>query len=232
MHSVEYLKRIACREALSYIRDGQVVGLGSGTTMRMFIQMLSNRIKNEGLNVIAIPTSSDVEILVQEMGIASATLNEYPSPDIAVDGADCVGPDLNLIKGGGGALTREKIVDYSAGKYIIVVDETKVRNNVFSVPVPIEVLPFAWRRVMVELRSLVNSSSLRTSTRGRLGPVITDNGNYIIDAEVIDTGTPPEEVEIALKRIPGVVENGIFAVKKPSIVVVGTQQGVKMLSRR
>ena len=128
MNKVLTKKLNAARKALDYIRDGYVIGLGSGTTMYLFTELLAESIKKNGYELYVIPTSVDMELKAKQLGLNVVNLNDYPEPDIAVDGADVVDRDLNLIKGGGGALTREKIIDYWANRLIIIADETKINR--------------------------------------------------------------------------------------------------------
>lgn len=229
--SKEALRKRAVRAALRYIKDGIILGLGSGTTMRLFTEMLAKKIRDEDLDIRVIPTSSDAELYALKQGLKVVSLNEYPLPDLAIDGADVVDHDLNLVKGGGGALTREKIVDYSAKEYIIVVDKYKLVDNIFSHKIPVEVLPFSWKNVLLKLsNTLGRECELRMSTAGKLGPVITDNGNYVLDI-LIKNKNNPQELEKLIKQIPGVIEVGIFSLKKPKEVIVGVEKGILSLRK-
>ena len=216
------MKRKAAIEALKLVSDGMVIGLGSGTTINIFLKLLYEKIKREELDIYFVPTSTDVETALLNYGLNIVTLNEYPEPSIAIDGADAVTKTLDLIKGGGGALTREKIVDYSSKEYYIIVDETKIFDNLYKHFIPLEVLPFAWKRVLKDLKEMFNvSGNLRICGKGKLGPVITDNGNYIIDI-YYNNKTDPSSLEIELNIIPGILENGIFSRKKPKKIIVGS----------
>lgn len=229
--SKEVLRKLAVQAALRHVRDGTILGLGSGTTMRLFTEMLAKKVRDEGLDIKVIPTSSDAELHALKLGLKVASLNEYPSPDLAIDGADVVDQDLNLVKGGGGALTREKIVDYSAKEYIIVIDKYKLVDNIFSHKIPVEVLPFSWKSVLLKLSNILSTEcELRMSTSGKLGPVITDNGNYVLDIRV-ENKNNPKELEKLIKQIPGVIEVGIFSLKKPKEVIVGAEKGVFYLRK-
>ncbi len=218
-------KELVGRKAAELVKDGMVLGLGSGTTVAEFVKSLGERVREEGLIVYVVPTSLDSEIMAVEYGLHVVTLTEYPEPDLAVDGADEVDPYKNLIKGGGGAMTREKIVDYAAKRLVIIVDEGKlVKNLCEKKPIPIEVLSFSWKCVMKKLEKLGGSASLRLCGGGKLGPIVTDNGNLIIDYRP-KGGFDAKALNQALKDIPGVVETGLFTGDKVDTVMVGYRNG-------
>ncbi|ACS89958.1 MULTISPECIES: ribose-5-phosphate isomerase RpiA [Thermococcus] len=227
---MEELKKLAAKEALRYIDDDMIIGLGTGSTTAYFIQMLGKKLMTEELeDVYGIPTSHQSRLLALESGIPVVTLDEVDAIDIAVDGADEVDPHLNLIKGRGAALTMEKIIEYRAGTFIVLVDESKLVEYLGQrVPVPIEVIPAAWRAIKEELEVFNATAELRMGVK-KDGPVITDNGNFILDAKFIKI-EDPLDMEIELNNIPGVVENGIFA-DIADIILVGTKEGVKKLER-
>ena len=220
------LKTLVAKRALEYVKDGMVLGLGSGTTVAEFIKLLGKRIKEMDWKIWAIPTSLDSEILALRNGLHIVTLDEYPEPDLAVDGADEVDPHKNLIKGGGGAMLREKIVDYASKRLIIIVDESKlVKGLCEKRPIPLEVLPFAWRYVIHTLSKNGSRAILRPSGGGKIGPIVTDNGNLIIDyfpGRIIEN---PKEIETFLKNIPGILETGIFLGEKVWRVLVSYKSG-------
>ncbi|MCD6140633.1 MAG: ribose-5-phosphate isomerase RpiA [Thermococcus sp.] len=227
---MEKLKKLVAKEALRYIDDDMIIGLGTGSTTAYFIQMLGKKLMTEELEeVYGIPTSHQSRLLALESGIPVVTLDEVDAIDIAVDGADEVDPHLNLIKGRGAALTMEKIIEYRAGTFIVLVDESKLVEYLGQkMPVPIEVIPAAWRAIKEELEVFNATADLRMGVK-KDGPVITDNGNFILDAKFIKI-EDPLDMEIELNNIPGVVENGIFA-DIADIVLVGTKEGVKKLER-
>lgn len=227
---MEKLKKLVAKEALRYIDDDMIIGLGTGSTTAYFIQMLGKKLMTEELeDVYGIPTSHQSRLLALESGIPVVTLDEVDAIDIAVDGADEVDPHLNLIKGRGAALTMEKIIEYRAGTFIVLVDESKLVEYLGQkMPVPIEVIPAAWRAIKEELEVFNATAELRMGVK-KDGPVITDNGNFILDAKFIKI-EDPLDMEIELNNIPGVVENGIFA-DIADIVLVGTKEGVKKLER-
>jgi len=221
------LKKLVGHEAAKLVNDGDVVGLGTGSTTHYFIEELGERIKKEELKIMGIPTSYQSFFLAQKSGIPLTTLEEH-NLDLAVDGADEVDPHLNLIKGGGAAHTLEKIVDASADKFVVVVDESKMVEKLGAFPVPVEIIPQALRVVEEQIKNMGGAPDLRMAQR-KDGPVITDNGNLVVD---IDFGLieEPRQLEIKLNSIPGVVENGIFSGIADE-VMVGTKKGVDVLKR-
>lgn len=226
---MEELKKAVAKEALSFVDDDMVIGLGTGSTTAYFIKLLGELIREEELEVYGIPTSHQSRLLAIESGIPVISLDETDAIDIAVDGADEVDPNLNLIKGRGAALTMEKIVEYRAGTFIVLVDESKLVERLGEkMPVPIEVIPAAWRAIAEELEVFNARAELRMGVK-KDGPVITDNGNFILDAK-FERIEDPLDMEIELNTIPGVVENGIFA-DIADVVLVGTRDGVKKLER-
>lgn len=224
---MDNLKKAAAESACRLIEDGVVVGLGTGSTVAYLIEELSRRIADNGLNIVCIPTSRGTELLAREKNIPLATLEDYQKVDIAIDGADQVSRSLDLIKGGGAAHTREKIIASLADKFVVIVDERKLSEDL-SIPVPIEVLPFSWKAVAQKLEGIGAKPLLRYGL-GKAGPVITDNGNYIIDAD-FGVIKDPEELEDRINIIKGVVENGIFPGMTDE-VHVGTKSGVKILEK-
>lgn len=206
--------------AADRIQSGMVVGLGTGSTAAYMIQALGERIKAGGLKDIkGVTTSFQGEVLARQYGVPLTTLDEIVSIDIAIDGADEVDPQLNLIKGGGAAHTREKIVDYLAKQFIVVVDSSKLVDKLGSTfRVPIEVLPMAITPVMRAVEKLGGFPELRMGIR-KAGPVITDQGNLVLDVK-FDSIDNPGELEKTLNNIPGVLENGLF-VGVTDLVLVG-----------
>ncbi|AMM54883.1 ribose-5-phosphate isomerase RpiA [Pyrococcus kukulkanii] len=228
--NVEDMKKAVAKEALRYIEDDMVIGLGTGSTTAYFIQFLSEKIqKGELEEIYGVPTSYQAKILAMEYGVPVVSLDQVDAIDVAVDGADEVDPNLNLIKGRGAALTMEKIIEYRAGTFIVLVDETKLVDYLCQkMPVPIEVIPAAWKAILEEL-SIFNAEAELRMGKKKDGPVVTENGNFIIDAK-FQRIEDPLDMEIELNTIPGVVENGIFA-DIADIVLVGTKEGVKKMER-
>lgn len=219
------LKKDAGYKAAEYVKDGDVLGLGTGSTTHYFIEAVGKRIAEEGISVMGIPTSFQSLLLAKEWNIPITSLEENDI-DLAVDGADEVDGDFNLIKGGGAAHTREKIVDYAAKKFYVIVDESKYVDSLGAFPVPVEVIPEASRTVMQALEDMGANPEIRMAER-KDGPVITDNGNFVIDAK-FEKIESPAHLEIDLNTIPGVVENGIFS-NMVDKVIMGTKDGVKEL---
>lgn len=220
----EHLKKIAAEEAVEEVQNGMVIGLGTGTTVYYALLKLGVMVRN-GLNIIGIPTSAGTEKIASEQGITLATLADHPTIELTIDGADEVDPHLNLIKGGGAALVREKIIANASRRIIIVVDETKVSQVLgTSFALPVEIVQFEWEATQRLVNEMCGNSDLRG---GIHNPLITDNGNYILDCHFQGIHEP-EKVEILLNNIPGVVENGIF-VKRADKVIIGTTEGIKYL---
>jgi len=215
-------KANAARKALEFVREDMVVGLGSGSTAAIFIEMLGVK----GLDVACVPTSFDARALALRAGLRLVGLDEVNRIDVAVDGADLVDPKHNLIKGMGGALAREKVVDYLAKKFVCVVDSSKIRPD-FRGIVPVEVIPFAARPVADAIAKEWGAKVCLRCGSGKCGPLLTDNGNWILDAE-FGKVLKPAELECGLQLIPGVVANGIFTRNKP-LVVVGEKEGANVL---
>lgn len=199
-------KRAAGESAASLIKDGMVVGLGTGSTVAWTIRKAGEMVA-AGLDILGVPTSYQAEALAIESGIRLTTLSQHPVLDLAIDGADQVDADLFAIKGGGAAHTREKVVACSARKFVIVADESKYAEKL-SHPVPVEVLPFAAKLVEGRLKELGGVPVLRLG-KMKDGPVITDNGNFVMDVDfgaIVD----PAGLAARLCGIPGLVEHGIF----------------------
>lgn len=226
----EWAKRRVALEAVKHVQDGFVVGLGTGSTAAYAIEEMGEKIKREGLRILGVPTSHQAMMLAVRCGVPVTTLNEHPDIDLAIDGADQLDRELNLIKGGGGALTREKIVASAAKQLVIVADETKLVEKLgTNQPVPVEVLPFAVQAVMVRMEELGGKPVLREGKR-KAGPVVTDNGNFIVD---VDFGpiSALKELDAQLRLIPGVIETGLF-VGMADIVYLGKPDGVLRLEKK
>ncbi|GAB4311062.1 MAG: ribose-5-phosphate isomerase RpiA [Methanobacteriaceae archaeon] len=219
------LKRITGYEAAKQVKDGDVVGLGTGSTTHYFINQLGERIIHEEIEILGIPTSYQSFFIARDSGIPLTTLEEHDI-DIAVDGADEVDPDFNLIKGGGAAHTLEKVVDNAARRFIVIVDESKMVEELGNFPVPVEVIPQALKVVEKDLMELDGIPSLRMAQR-KDGPVVTDNGNFVIDTK-FEKINEPTQLEMDINNIPGVLENGIFS-DMVDEVIVGTSKGIKRL---
>ena len=227
---IQTQKQKAALEAVKHVKDGYIVGLGSGSTAAFAIEALGERIKHENLHIMGVPTSYQAFLLAVECKIPITTLDEHPVIDITIDGADQFTPELFLIKGGGAALAREKIVASATKLNIIIADEAKKvkllgENNQF---VPVEVLPFALPIVKETIIAMGGKPVVREG-KGKLGPTITDNGNAIIDAyfgEIVN----PAELAVKVKMIPGVVETGFF-IGLTDIVYIGTNSTVERFAK-
>jgi ribose 5-phosphate isomerase A len=200
-------KRAVGIAASRMVVSGMVVGLGTGSTVAYTIKELGRRVREEGLDILGVVTSYQSEMLAIEAGIPLATLAQHPELDIAIDGADQIDSKLYAIKGGGAAHTREKIVSASAKCFLVVVDESKTSTQL-NKTVPVEVLPFAKTLVIKKIKELGGKPDLRLAMR-KDGPVITDNGNFVLD---VDFGVinDPDDLSLRLSSIPGVVEHGVF----------------------
>jgi ribose 5-phosphate isomerase A len=217
---VKLMKQEVGRAAANRVQSGTVVGLGTGSTTAFAIQFLGERLKSGELQDIkGVPTSFQASVLAKQYGIPLTTLDDITKIDIAIDGADEVDPQKNLIKGGGAAHTREKIVDSLADLFIVVVDSSKLVDQLGTTfPLPLEVLPVAIAPVTRAVEKLGGTPELRMAVK-KDGPVITDQGNMIIDVK-FDAITNPAELEKTLNNIPGVLDNGLF-VGVADLILIG-----------
>ncbi len=219
-------KRAAGEAALQYVPDGALVGLGTGSTVKYFLLALGEKVK-AGFRVQGIPTSLETARLATDLNIPVLPYEGDWQLDLAIDGADQVDPHFQLIKGGGGALLREKIVASAARQFIVVVDEAKcVPVLGMPMPVPVEVIPFGWPNTQRQIQALGWASRLREKDNHVFR---TDEGNVILDVQ-IDRIEDPGTVEAQLNGIPGVVENGLF-VNRTSMVIVGGTGGIQIKER-
>ena len=223
--SLDSLKKAAAFRAVEFIRDGMVVGLGTGTTAKHMIIALGDKVRS-GMKLRGVPTSTETAALATQAGIPLIDSENRWEIDVAIDGADQVDPDFNLIKGGGGALLKEKIVAASAKQFIVMVDYTKQVSVLGgSFPLPIEVIPFGWGSTAREIEALTGSPVVLRERDG--APYKTENSHFIVDVH-IDRIDQPGELETALNLIPGVVETGLF-VGRTNVLIIGTPQGVRTL---
>ncbi len=206
--STEQLKREAAAEALKLVEDGMRLGLGTGSTARHFVDLLGERVK-QGLRVICVPTSEVTAAQAQSLGIPLTTLDETPELDLTIDGADELDAQLRLIKGGGAALLREKIVAAASRRMVVIADISKQVDVLGAYPLPIEVNPFGLRVThrLVQQACGIDAVHLRTTNAGKA--LLTDGGHFILDAH-LGSIADPEALDLALHRIPGVVEHGLF----------------------
>jgi ribose 5-phosphate isomerase A len=215
-------KELAGRAAAQLVHDNQIVGLGTGSTAYFAILALGERVK-AGLTITGIPTSNATADLARSVGIALTTLDKNPEIDIVIDGADEIDPQLNLIKGGGGALLREKVIASASKKMVVIADSTKVVEHLGKFPLPVEIVSFAQAVVEKKIASLGASIKLRTRKDG--GVFITDNGNPILDCTFGKIEDPPTLAR-TLSEIPGVVEHGLF-INLASVALVGKGNSVE-----
>ncbi|MEJ2242826.1 MAG: ribose-5-phosphate isomerase RpiA [Candidatus Bathyarchaeota archaeon] len=224
----EAKKRVA-KEAAKHVEDGFVIGLGSGSTAAYVINEIGLMKKQDRLKVLGVPSSSQAMMLAVKSGIPLTTLDEHPNLDLTIDGADEIDNKLDMIKGGGGALTKEKIVASAAKQVIIVADETKLVEKLGTTfRLPIEVLPFALTTVMNRIRELGGKPSLREG-KNKVGAVVTDNGNYILDVE-FGPIEKAAELNRKLKFIPGLIETGLF-LNIADLIYIGKKEGIVKLKK-
>jgi ribose 5-phosphate isomerase A len=217
---------VAGERAVEFIRDGMVVGLGTGSTTYYAIKRLGMMV-SEGMDIIGIPTSQKTQKVAVESGITLSTLEEHPKIDVTIDGADEVDPNLDLIKGMGGALLWEKIVASVSEAEIIVVDPSKVVDILGSKSsLPVEVCKFGWKSTNEKLKALGCHSKLRMVKDSAF---ITDSGNYIIDCSFLPINNP-SKLESDINMIPGIVENGLF-LGLSDVVIIGNEDGGKLLGK-
>lgn len=211
-------KRIAAEKAVDYIHDGMIVGLGTGSTAYWAIQKIGERV-HAGLQIKAVASSRRSEELAMQLGIVLVPLNEIDFIDVTIDGADEVDTNNNLIKGGGGALLREKILASHSKMFVVIIDESKMAGKLGRFPVPVEIVPFASNLTLRHLRALDCEPRIR---RDADKVYITDNGNMIADCsfEFIDD---PAILSARMNSIPGVVENGLFSHTMVHAVVIGSE---------
>ena len=210
--------------AAAIVPDGSVVGLGTGSTAAFAIEEIGRRIREENFKCTGVPTSFQATLLARLQSIPLVTLDEVSRLDVAIDGADEVDPNKNLIKGGGAAHTHEKIVDSLADTFIVVVDYSKLVKRLGEKwAVPVEVIPFAHGPVMKRFLDMGATPELRMAVR-KDGPVITDEGNFIIDVR-FDRITNPAQLEKEINAIPGVLDNGIFADRADIVLIAPADDG-------
>jgi len=220
------MKELVAEAAAQKVESGMLLGLGSGSTAAILIERLGRRCRDGELtDITGVPTSFQSSQLATQYGIPLISLNEIDHIDLAIDGADEVDPEKNLIKGGGACHTREKLVDSRADRFIVVVDATKLSDTLGSTfPLPVEVVPDAYRQVMDSLRDLGSEPHLRMAVR-KAGPVVTDQGNFVIDAK-FGSIDEPADLESRINNIPGVLENGLFVGLADEVLVGRIEDGV------
>jgi len=230
MQNVDQFKKQAALKAVEFVQSGMVLGLGTGSTSLYAVQEIGQRCRDGSVkSIIGIPSSIKTAHEAQQCGIPLGSLDNHPIIDLTIDGADEVDPDLNLIKGGGGALVREKIVAQNSRKVVIIIDESKL-SSVLGVKrdVPIEIIPFGFRPILNYLKALGSSVKLRKTEKGL--PFETDQGNYIIDCK-FDRISEPQQLAGKLKEKAGIVEHGLFLGLATDVIVAG-QKGIQHFSAK
>jgi ribose 5-phosphate isomerase A len=227
MEDRDRLKRAAAERALDFVENGMVLGLGTGSTAAFFVTELAARVAR-GLAIVAIPTSERTATQARQLGIPLASFAEHRRIDVAIDGADEVQrTTLDLVKGRGGALLREKIVAAASSRFIVIVDRDKLVDRLGEAgPLPVEVAQFGWQATAGALERLGSRPELRCAVSGQ--PFVTDGGNFILDC-LFGPIADPAETERRIKSIVGVVENGLF-VGRSSAVIVASRDGIEVLT--
>ncbi|NTS39911.1 ribose-5-phosphate isomerase RpiA [Flavisolibacter sp. BT320] len=213
-------KKVAAEKAVSFVENGMTLGLGTGSTAYWAIRLIGDRIK-EGLTINAVCTSVATEKLAHEFAIPVVDTSAIASIDLAIDGADEIDAAKNLVKGGGGALLREKIVAYNSRQFIVIADESKLVQTLGRFPLPVEVLPFGVTLAQQHLGALCRQATVRTKDGERFR---TDNGNFIVDCH-FQSISDPQALDQQLKNIPGVLETGLFINRVAPTVIIGYRDG-------
>ncbi|MGB8622830.1 MAG: ribose-5-phosphate isomerase RpiA [Paracoccaceae bacterium] len=224
---IDKAKFVAAKRAVEYVEDGMRVGLGTGSTAAWMVRCLGELVREDGLKIRGVPTSTRTAELARQVGIEVISLDEAKWLDITIDGADEFDGDLNLIKGGGGALLQEKIVATASDQMIVIADRAKEVAQLGAFPLPVEVIPFGWQttKALIE-EMLINLDVLGRDTTLRMNgdaPYVTDEGNYLVDMHLRRIGNA-RQMALVMNQIPGVVENGLF-IDICDIVVVGEGDG-------
>ncbi len=224
---IDKAKFVAAKQAVEFVESGMKVGLGTGSTAAWMVRCLGEKVREEGLRITGVPTSTRTAELAHQVGISVTTLDEVRWLDMTIDGADEYDPALNLIKGGGGALLQEKIVATASDQMVVIADIGKKVDTLGAFPLPVEVVPFGWQttKALIE-ETLVGLDVLGRETSQRMNgdaPFVTDEGNYIIDLHLKRIGNA-RQLSLVLNQIPGVVENGLF-VDICDTVVIGYGDG-------
>ena len=224
---IDKAKFVAAKRAAEMVEDGMRVGLGTGSTAAWLVRCLGEMVREDGLKITGVPTSARTAALAREVGIEVITLDEAKWLDLTIDGADEFDSDLNLIKGGGGALLHEKIVATASDQMVVIADKAKEVATLGAFPLPIEVIPFGWQTTQALVEETLISMDVmgRTSTLRMNGasPYVTDEGNHILDLHLTRIGNP-RQLALVINQIPGVVENGLF-IDICDTVVIGNGDG-------
>ncbi|MFN9644427.1 MAG: ribose-5-phosphate isomerase RpiA [Cyanobacteriota bacterium] len=221
------MKQAVAAAAVAQIQDGMVLGLGSGSTAALMIQELGAKLQRGELkDITGVTTSFQGEVLAAELGIPLQSLNAVSRIDLAIDGADEVDPALQLIKGGGACHVQEKLVACRAARFVVVVDASKLVATLnLGFLLPVEVLPGAWRQVKAQLGEMGGEAQLRMAVR-KAGPVVTDQGNLVLDVSFAGGILDPASLEKAINNLPGVLENGLFVNLTDQVLVGDIVNGV------
>jgi ribose 5-phosphate isomerase A len=230
--TADQYKRQAAEHAMALVEDGMVLGLGTGSTAAHFVDLIGQRVR-QGLKVVCVPTSETTRAQAEGLAIPLTDLDRQPSLDLTIDGADEIDPQLRLIKGGGGALLREKIVAVASGRMVLIADHSKRVATLGAFPLPVEVVRFGLRAT----RELVETLAAEAGCTGRIAlrlasdgePFVSDSGHHILDC-AFGRIAEPEALDAALKQVPGVVENGLFLDIADAAIIAGPD-GVVVLDR-
>ncbi len=224
---IDTAKFVAAKRAVEYVEDGMRVGMGTGSTAAWMVRCLGELVRDDGLNITGVPTSTRTAELAQQVGINVVTLDEARWLDVTIDGTDEFDAELCLIKGGGGALLQEKIVATASDKMIVITDPSKHVEQLGAFPLPVEVIPFGWQTTKALIEEMMVSMDVlgHTATMRMNGEAlyVTDEGNHIVDLHLTRIGNP-RQMSLVLNQVPGVVENGLF-IDICDVVVTGHADG-------
>lgn len=226
----DQLKKLAAERAVEYVRSGMVLGLGTGSTAKFAVDRLGDLLLQGKLkNIVGVPTSQRTADQAKRLGIPLSTLDDHPELDLAIDGADEVDPKLNLVKGRGGALLREKMVEMAAKRFIVIVDESKLVPGLgVSGAMPVDVVQFCWKYTAQRLQTLGCEVKLRLEGDK---PFVTDNGNYILDCFFKQPMKDPYKVAATIRSFTGVVDHGLF-LDMASLVIIAGKDGISLQGKK
>jgi ribose 5-phosphate isomerase A len=229
---IEAQKRAAAARAVEFVHPGMRLGLGTGSTAKHFVELLGERVR-AGLDVVCVPTSEATRALAEKLGVKLTMLDETPELDLTVDGADEIAPDLTLIKGGGGALLREKIVASASARMLVIADESKCVSQLGRFPLPVEIVPFGAEATRRAVEAAASSAGCPGAAIMRKGPnghaFVTDGGHWVLDAQ-LQRIPDPQALAARLAVIPGVMEHGLFIGLARTAIVAGPE-GVRLIER-
>jgi len=226
------MKQAVAMAAVDKIQDGMILGLGSGSTAALMIQDLGQKLKEGTLkDVVGVTTSFQGEVLAQQLGIPLVAFSSVSKIDLAIDGADEVDPSFQLIKGGGACHVQEKLVASIADRFIVVVDSTKLVEKLnLEFKLPVEVLPTSWQLAQRKLKDIGGIAELRMAEK-KAGPIVTDQGNLVLDVSFANGITEPEKLEPQINNLPGVLENGLFVNLTDEVLVGKIDNGLESVSQ-